>query len=198
MNKVLVALGVLGLIVTCIFAIREPMSLVFIIGVFALIAYAFLRVSEKAGLNRRLSKAEQKGTLLFCAIGFLVVSAISNIGFLVWVNSMTPIWGDGYSTRLEHEASHNAAKAETQRLENEDAIRRYNAEESVKSNLKDPSSAKFSEATAGKHGSVCGTVNAKNSFGAYSGDSRYVSSGGKTSIDDGGQEFSSLWNSKCN
>lgn len=198
MNKALVGLAFLALVVTCIFAVREPISLVFIICSFLLIAALFNWIGGKASVNRRLTRSEQQGTLRFCAVGFLVVSVIANVGFLFWVNSKTPIFGEGYAQKLQSEASQNAAKAETQRLENEEVIRKYNAEESVKSGLKDASSAKFSEARSGKDGSVCGTVNAKNSFGAYSGDSRYVSSGGKTSIDDGGQEFSSLWNSQCN
>ncbi len=47
--------------------------------------------------------------------------------------------------------------------------REIKAEAWVKSVLKDPDSAKFS----GQHG-YCGYVNAKNSFGGYTGDKRFV------------------------
>lgn len=51
-------------------------------------------------------------------------------------------------------------------------------EEKVRSSLKDPDSAKFSERKihhAGKNGAItCGTVNAKNSFGGYSGAMAYM------------------------
>jgi len=61
---------------------------------------------------------------------------------------------------------------------------RYSAQNSVAAHLKDPDSAKFGasfiirEPGALKNGletdAVCGLVNAKNSFGAYAGASRYV------------------------
>jgi len=61
---------------------------------------------------------------------------------------------------------------------------RYSAQNSVAARLKDPDSAKFGasfvvrEPGAPKNGletnAVCGIVNAKNSFGAYAGASRYV------------------------
>ena len=61
---------------------------------------------------------------------------------------------------------------------------RYSAQNSVAEHLKDPDSAKFGpsfivrERGQLKNGletsAVCGIVNAKNSFGAYAGGSRYV------------------------
>ncbi|WP_167876807.1 hypothetical protein [Klebsiella quasipneumoniae] len=51
--------------------------------------------------------------------------------------------------------------------------------------------------TKPRDGYVCGQVNAKNSFGAYSGFKRYVSKSGMTIIDDGGAEFSKLWGEIC-
>lgn len=60
---------------------------------------------------------------------------------------------------------------------------RGSAEKAISAKLKDPSSARFSdvflvEAKAPvpetRHVAVCGTVDGKNSFGAYSGGSRFV------------------------
>lgn len=198
MNKAFVAMGFIALIITCIFAAREPISLVFIVGAFVLIGYLFAKIGEKAKFNNHLSDAERKGTFRFCSVGFLALSLAANIGFLFWVNSKTPIWGDQYVERMQYEARKKAEKREAQEQDKKRIIAGSTAEKSVKSNLKDPSSAKFSEVKIGKDGSVCGTVNAKNSFGAYSGDSRYVSSGGNAVIDDGSQEFSNVWDSQCN
>ncbi|MGQ7808128.1 hypothetical protein ACUN3I_21240 [Hafnia alvei] len=198
LNKSIVMLAIAIFLLACFFALREPISLVFIIGSFLIIGCGFGKVSEMAEVNSRLSLAEKNRTLRFCSVGFLVLSITANIGFLFWVNSKTPIWGDRYAERLQSEALIDAAKQEKRSQDERRIIAVSNAEASVKSNLKDPSSAKFSIGRVGKDGFVCGTVNAKNSFGAYSGNSRYVSSGGKAAIDDGSQEFSRLWNSKCN
>lgn len=47
------------------------------------------------------------------------------------------------------------------------------------SRLKDPSSAQFRGDYITSIGSVCGEINGKNGFGAYSGFERYMSSKGK-------------------
>lgn len=50
----------------------------------------------------------------------------------------------------------------------------------VRTMLKDPDSAKFGDIFFGRHGTVCGTVNAKNAFGGYTGaqvftiDTKYI------------------------
>ena len=74
----------------------------------------------------------------------------------------------------------------------------YDAKEAVKGLLKDSSSADFSGEMIGKGGAVCGYVNAKNSFGAYAGNSRYISTNGQSAIDDGSQSFNDSWKNLCN
>ncbi|MFA5592067.1 MAG: hypothetical protein WC989_01995 [Micavibrio sp.] len=49
----------------------------------------------------------------------------------------------------------------------------------VKSILKDPESARFGQISRCKKGFVLGEVNAKNSFGGYTGNQLFVSNGGK-------------------
>lgn len=49
------------------------------------------------------------------------------------------------------------------------------AKVSVRSRLKDPASAVFSELRILGNERVCGYVNAKNSFGGYTGNTRFVS-----------------------
>jgi len=57
-----------------------------------------------------------------------------------------------------------------------DRLAIYQARESVERALKDPSSAQFRNERVTKDGIVCGEVNGKNSFGAYSGFARFYSS----------------------
>jgi hypothetical protein len=51
------------------------------------------------------------------------------------------------------------------------------AERSVRSRLKDPESAQFSDSIYTVGGYVCGMVNARNSFGAYSGQQAFMMAG---------------------
>lgn len=69
------------------------------------------------------------------------------------------------------------------------------ARKNVKLTLKDPDSAKFRNQS-----SSCGEVNAKNSFGAYTGFKRFISMDGNTVIEGGGvptSEFNRLWTRIC-
>ncbi len=198
MNKIFVALGFIALIITCAFAVREPISLVFIIGTFIIIGFGFGKVGEKAEFNSRLSQSERRGTLRFCAVGFLVASLSANIGFLFWVDSHTPIFGDAYAERKQYEGLKSDLKRQDIDQEETRVIRTYNAKESVKGLLKDSSSAEFSRGEIGRDGAVCGYVNAKNSLGAYAGNSRYISTNGQTAIDDGSQSFDDSWKKICN
>ncbi len=69
--------------------------------------------------------------------------------------------------------------------------------------MKDPSSTKFrnvkyhNSATVGH--SVCGEVNAKNSFGAYSGYTRFVSNGtdSVTFLESESTDFKTTWKTIC-
>lgn len=174
------------------------MALLFIIPTFLLIAYFFAFIGSKAESNVRLSKHERTGTLRFCAAGFLVVSALVNFGFLYWVNSSTPIWGERYTESERNNEYSRRAKAEVRRSENEKLLLINYSHAAVERLLKDPSSAKFSSESVSKKGAVCGFVNAKNSLGGYTGNQRYVYFNGATSLEDGGGSFSSKWNELCN
>lgn len=197
-NKVFVAFAFIALIITCAFAVREPVSLVFIIVTTILIGAGFSKVAEKAKFNSRLSQSEKTGTLRFCSVGFLVVSLVSNAGFLFWVNSKAPIFGDAYAERKQYEDLKGDLRKQDVAQEEERFKRAYNAKESVKSILKDSSSAEFSGERDGKGGAVCGYVNAKNSFGAFTGNVRYISTEGQSVVDDGSQSFTDLWEKVCN
>jgi hypothetical protein len=72
------------------------------------------------------------------------------------------------------------------------------ARERVKEMLKDPDSAKFRTEFVGKDGAVCGFVNAKNSYGGYSGFERYVVSADSVLLDGGESwKMDSRWSDYC-
>ena len=56
MNKIFVALGFIALVITCTFAAREPLSLVFIIATFIIIGFGFGKIGEKAAFNSVLHR----------------------------------------------------------------------------------------------------------------------------------------------
>ncbi|MGY8334035.1 hypothetical protein L1Q87_25510, partial [Klebsiella pneumoniae] len=72
-----------------------------------------------------------------------------------------------------------------------------NAREHIKGMLKDPSSAKFSGEFIGKNDAICGHINAKNSFGGYTGESRYIFSVNFSAIDEGTTSFNKEWERQC-
>ena len=76
----------------------------------------------------------------------------------------------------------------------------YLAEQAVKARLKDPASATFRGQLVGRSGIPCGEVNSKNSFGGYSGFTRYAASGGGTVFfeeDLPSGEFQKVWDQLC-
>ncbi|MCY1380424.1 hypothetical protein D9M69_682460 [compost metagenome] len=72
------------------------------------------------------------------------------------------------------------------------------AKAAIQASLKDPSSAKFGP-TSYKNGTVCGSVNAKNSFGGYSGDKAfYVNEKRKlVGLQDSTPDFEKYWSELC-
>lgn len=77
--------------------------------------------------------------------------------------------------------------------------------ELVKSRLKDPSSAKFRNvyfirANVGGTPTVCGEVNAKNSFGGMTGYKKFLSAGTIefTLIEGDTSDFNEIWRGMCN
>lgn len=64
------------------------------------------------------------------------------------------------------------------------------AEAAVKSNLRDPSSAEFSGVRVNvENEAVCGSVNAKNGFGGFSGPTAYAYAAGEALLNDGSQAY---------
>lgn len=75
------------------------------------------------------------------------------------------------------------------------------AEVAIKDALKDPDSAKFGEEDVrdAKRPVVCGTVNAKNGFGGYTGMRPFIVIGSRAAVQDDPTDgrFVKLWNSLC-
>jgi len=93
------------------------------------------------------------------------------------------------------DAAKQAARAERQKWDN--AV--WRAKEAVTAALKDPDSAQFGEVVAVSNDGtpvVCGSVNAKNSFGGFTGEQSFVYVAGMVAFE-GDKEFNKLWNTVC-
>ena len=133
------------------------------------------------------------GNYIHLCVSSIIVCVVS----LVWINAKQPIFGDEYAKRKQHEDYISTINEQKKEDSKNDFYKRYKAKESVKSQLKDSDSAKFSGEFNGRGGAICGYVNAKNSFGGYSGNVRYVSYNGVSAIDNNKDDFSELWSKYC-
>lgn len=71
------------------------------------------------------------------------------------------------------------------------------AKQSVPTALKDPSSAEFGNVWGMSASLACGTVNAKNSFGAMTGQTRFIYDGGNVAFENAEGSFAHRWNAVC-
>jgi hypothetical protein len=100
-------------------------------------------------------------------------------------------------------ATEDPAKPDTVALrEREDRQLMRNAETAMRDRLKDPESARFHDLVVARFSGapvVCGHVNAKNSFGGYSGKKAFVYvSGAPIGEDDlAADAFNQQWNRLC-
>jgi len=95
-----------------------------------------------------------------------------------------------------------AAKPKEAPAELSDFSRVLTAQREVGRLLKDPESARFGDTYVSRRGGVpvvCGTVNARNSFGGMSGSQRFISNAGMSAleeqVEDGG--FNDVWRKMC-
>lgn len=94
----------------------------------------------------------------------------------------------------------NSDPSPKQKAEEMDFKLEWAAKEAVKSRLKDSESAKFGVVAV--HGNVvCGTVNAKNSFGGYGGYHQFISNGLPSATfletDVSKNDWDYIWKEKC-
>ena len=101
--------------------------------------------------------------------------------------------------QIAQEAESAKLKEEESKRRTERAIAESRAKESVLALLKDPDSAKFGTVVVTDSGIVCGYVNAKNSFGGYTGEKPFISMGGTqaTWIQGNVKDFEKTWNKYC-
>ncbi|MFS9729906.1 hypothetical protein [Enterobacter hormaechei] len=173
MNKILGALALIVFAAAIYFGLRAFVSLFIVIPLSALF---FVYGSQKFGSE-------------IASVGVIAISLAS----IFWVNSITPLWGERYDARIQQEGLEKAVRIE----KSEESRMIRNANDSIKRLLKDPASADFSDDYVSQNGSVCGYVNGKNSFGAYSGKERYAFVGGASYLDDNSKQFSELWSKNC-
>jgi hypothetical protein len=67
----------------------------------------------------------------------------------------------------------------------------------VPKGMKDPASAQFGQVWGMGKDIACGFVNGKNSFGALTGQQRFIFLVGQTEFDDGSSRFAKHWNTIC-
>lgn len=89
-----------------------------------------------------------------------------------------------------------AAAAPKKAHENPDKALINKVQQQVVGSLKDPESARF-QGVHVKWGTVCGEVNAKNSFGGYTGFKRFLSIDGDVLRMEGGDYFADGWETYC-
>lgn len=178
-NKPIIKIGkYLGLLSFVIFAIsvyflfRSPMSLLIAIPLSLLIAAS----AEKIGA-------------IYSSIGVIAVCVLT----LMWVNSVSPIFGERYENQLSIEKYKDIERKEKIEEMNKVSL----GESKLKDSLKDPSSAEIRNSRLGLSGATCGEVNAKNSFGAFTGYKKFIQIGSITLMEDGSSEFTKEWNNIC-
>ncbi|HHR5887117.1 hypothetical protein [Providencia rettgeri] len=165
-------LALVVFVVSVYFLFRSPMSLFIVIP----LSLAIVSGVEKIGA-------------VASSIGVIVVCGAS----IMWVNSASPIFGERYEARVAlEEYKDNERKARIEEM-NQVSF----GEKRLKNSLKDPSSADIRNSRLGKSGVTCGEVNAKNSFGAFTGYKNFIQIGSTTLIDDGSSEFTKEWNEMC-
>ena len=94
----------------------------------------------------------------------------------------------------------NEAKTYSHTKEKLAVMNIYYVKKSLKEILKDGDSAKFKNVTYIKNkngGTVCGYVNAKNGFGAYSGYKMFIGAGKAVFLEDKVEGFHNVWNKLC-
>ncbi|MEY0874768.1 hypothetical protein [Providencia manganoxydans] len=172
-GKYFALLALVVFLISIYFLFRSPMSLLLLIPLSLIVA----ALSDKIGA-------------IASSIGVIVVCVFS----LIFVNSSTPIFGEKYEARIKAEDYRDSLRKEVIEEMNQISF----GEKRLKSSLKDPSSANIRNSKLGRSGVVCGQVNAKNSFGAYTGYKNFIQIGSTSLIDDGTKDFANEWDDLCN
>jgi hypothetical protein len=149
-----------------------------------------------------LVKADAK-ICRFCAHLFPEVTArpstgmgkklLIGFGGLLGLGVLAQIAGSGGGSNL----SPSASKIDIDPQRKAKGMAAYLAKQAVTTSLKDPASADFGNVWGMSPGVACGLVNAKNSFGAMSGSTRFIYSSGRVEFEKTGGAFPKRWNATC-
>lgn len=101
------------------------------------------------------------------------------------------------NAKAEQEAANDAARAKRREADRIEYASIATAKKAVLERLKDPESAKFGKVVYRSSGAVCGYVNAKNSFGGYSGDTAFIAMLGRVWMESDANDFGDTWNKHC-
>lgn len=126
---------------------------------------------------------------------FLVALIGINATLIAWGNEHEPLWGVRAERAAKIKELRNSAA-------NEDANTILQGRKKIRSRLKDPASASFSnEFVSYRIGRpyYCASVNAKNSFGAFSGNKKIISDGrdSGTYLQEQDDNFDRKWIEYC-
>ncbi|MEX6119165.1 hypothetical protein AB6G31_16330 [Providencia hangzhouensis] len=192
-SRIMVVIALLVIFWSIYIGTREIISLFMIIPFNLVVASIFIKINEKILINEVDEKKRNKLSSINATI-YLVVTIALCWSILSYVNSGTAIFGDAYQERVKLE---DIKKKSWQNSASEMNHVSF-AENRLKENLKDPDSAEFKDGRTGNNGAVCGQVNSKNSFGAYTGYKKYIQFGSSTMVDDASDDFNKQWESYCN
>ena len=113
--------------------------------------------------------------------------------FLIVVIGASNKGGQGTGTA----SAPTASSTPTDPLEHTKGVAAAVAKMAVPQAMKDPSSAQFGRVWGMGKDIACGYVNGKNSFGALTGEQRFIFLVGQTEFDDGSSRFAKHWNVIC-
>lgn len=109
-------------------------------------------------------------------------------------------FGTSSTTKTTYSSTKNKIKQYNHTKEELAVMNIDYVEKSLRATLKDGDSAKFKNVTyvKNKNGSaVCGYVNAKNSFGGYTGYKKFVGAGKAVFLENQVKDFHNVWNKLC-
>jgi hypothetical protein len=168
----------------------------------------------RAGLSE---ERPQRSWLFKLVIGFITVFVVipaMGMGFMLGVVQVHRLFETPQERAAEDRllaASTRAREQEQKRADEQEAKRKWAevsrlyAQHQISAVLKDPDSAQFRNITIEDSptynpdypGLACGQVNARNSFGGYTGYKYFIVAGGLPMIEDGGNAFVRLWDKHC-
>jgi hypothetical protein len=104
----------------------------------------------------------------------------------------------GLGSVLPHTSPPTEPAAPDDPAQHEKDVAAFMAKEAVPRFMKDPSSAQFGDVWGMTRGVACGYVNGKNSFGAMTGQERFIYVMGAVTFENGGSHrFAKEWNTIC-